>query len=157
MIITDPNDFALVTALYRTSIDGRRFMYDAIQSEDGEYEIPKKFTSRAAEIMQVYLKSLGVRMETIINEDEYVGEDEHDNETVMYSIRNRSIVCTPNEMYYLKKLSKLYRHYIRDNPNDIHDIDEVWDYIVENLTFKKEYLTDNIIKTFKDNLEAFTN
>ena len=62
MIITNPEDFALVTALYRSSVDGRRFMYEAILSEDGEYNIPDDFTSRCSEILQVYLKSLGIRM-----------------------------------------------------------------------------------------------
>jgi hypothetical protein len=157
MIITEPTDFALVTALYRSSIDGRKFMYEAILSEDGEYEIPDKFTSRSAEIFQVYLKSLGVRMETIINDDEFIGEPEHDNEVIAYNIRNRVIFCTPNEMYYLKKLSKLYKYYIKDNPGDIDDIDEVWDFIMENLPFKKKYLTDTIIDLFKNNLEVFSN
>lgn len=157
MIITNPEDFALVTALYRSSIDGRKFMYEAILSEDGEYEIPEKFTSRSAEIFQVYLKSLGVRMETIINDDEFIGEPEHDTEVVAYTVRNNVIFCTPNEMYHLKKLSKLYKYYIKDNPGDIDDIDEVWDYIMENLPFKKKYLTDNIINLFKNNLEAFSN
>ena len=156
MIITNPEDFALVTALYRTSIDGRRFMYESILSDDGQYEIPAKFTSRSAEIMQVYLKSLGVRMETIIDEDEYIGEPEHQTETVGYVVGNTNIFCTPDEMYYLKKIHKVYKRYIKENPNQIDDIDEVWDYILENLPFKKKNLTENIIKLFKDNLEAFS-
>lgn len=157
MIITEPTDFALVTALYRSSIDGRKFMYEAILSENGEYEIPEKFTSRSAEIFQVYLKSLGVRMETIINDDEFIGEPEHDTDIVAYTIRNSVIFCTPNEMYYLKKISNLYKYYIKDNPGGIDDIDEVWEYIMDNLPFKKKYLTDAIISLFKNNLEAFTN
>lgn len=157
MIITNPEDFALVTALYRSSIDGRKFMYEAILSEDGDYEIPEKFTSRSAEIFQVYLKSLGVRMETIINDDEFIGEAEHDTEVVAYTIRNSVIFCTANEMYHLKKLTKLYKYYIKDNPGGIDDIDEVWDYIMANLPFKKKYLTDSIVDLFKNNLEAFSN
>lgn len=156
MIITNPEDFALVTALYRTSIDGRRFMYESILSDDGEYEIPNKFTSRSAEIMQVYLKSLGIRMETIINEDEYIGEAEHTNETVGYVVGNSTIFCTPDEMYYLKKIHKVYKRYMKENPNQIDEVDEVWDYILENLPFKKKYLTENIINLFKNNLEAFS-
>ena len=107
-------DFALVSALYRSSIDGRRFMYEAILSEDGDYNIPDKFTNRAAEILQVYLKSLGIRMQTIVNDDEFIGEPEHDNEVVGFTIKNRVIFCTPNEMYYLKRLSKLYKKYTKE-------------------------------------------
>lgn len=156
MIITNPEDFALVTALYRSSIDGRRFMYESILSDDGEYEIPAKFTSRSAEIMQVYLKSLGIRMETIIDEDEYIGEAEHQTETVGYIVGNTTIFCTPDEMYYLKKMHKVYKKYIKNHPNEIDDIDEVWDYILEHLPFKKKCLTENIINLFKNNLEAFS-
>jgi hypothetical protein len=150
-------DFALVTALYRSSVDGRRFMYEAILSEDGKFEIPDNFTSRSAEILEVYLKSLGVRMETIIDESEFIGEPEHDTEIVGYNIRNNMIFCTPNEMYCINKLSKLYKRYIKEHPNGYYDIEEVWEYCLENLPFKKKYLTNNIIELFKNNIEIFTN
>jgi hypothetical protein len=156
MIVTNPEDFALVTALYRSSIDGRRYLYEAILDEDNEYNIPNSFTSRTAEILQVYLKSLGVRMETIIDDDEYIGEPEHLNETVGYELGNTTIFCTVEEMYYLKKLRKVYKRYLRDNPSSIDDTDEVWAYILEHLPFKKKFLTDNIISLFKDNMEAFS-
>ena len=156
LIISNPEDFTLVTALYRTSIDGRRFMYESILSDDGEYQIPNKFTSRSTEVIQVYLKSLGVRMETIIDEDEYIGEPEHLTETVGYVVGNSTIFCTPDEMYYLKKMHKVYKKYIKENPNQIDDVDEVWEYIMDNLPFKKKNLTENIINLFKDNLEAFS-
>ena len=156
MVITNPEDFALVTALYRSSIDGRRFMYEAILSEDGDYNLPEKFTSRTAEILQVYLKSLGVRMETIINEDEYIGEAEFDDTIVGFTMRNRVIFCTPNEMYYLKKLKKIYKRYQKESLDDIVDLSDAWDYILEHLPFKKKHLTDNIINLFKNNIEAFS-
>ena len=94
MIITNPEDFALVNALYRTSIDGRRFMYEAILSEDGNYEIPNTFTSRAVEVLQAYLKSLGVRMETSYDNDEFIGEPEHRTEIVAYEVGDTTIFCT---------------------------------------------------------------
>lgn len=156
MIVTNPEDFALITALYRSSIDGRRFMYEAILSGDGEYELPAKFTSRAAEILQVYLKSLGVRMETIIDDSEFIGEPEHLTETVGYQVGHTVIFCTQDEMYYLNKLAKVYKYYIREHPNQIDDVDEVWDYMIDHLPFKKKALTDNIINLFKNNLEAFS-
>ena len=157
LVITSPDDFALITALYRSSIDGRQFHYETILSDSGEYDLPDKFTSRSAEVLQVYLKSLGVRMETILDESEFIGEPEHDHEIVAYTIRNSIIFCTPNEMYYLRKLSKLYKAYNKDRLNSIDDITEIWDYIIENLPFKKKYLTDNIINLFQNNLEAFSN
>ena len=156
LVITNPEDFALVSALYRSSVDGRRWMYEAILSEDGDYDIPDKFTSRAVEILQVYLKSLGVRMETIIDEDEYIGEPEHEAEVVQYTIGKGSIFCTVDEMYYLKKLAKVYKRYLKEHPNTIDDINDIWDYIMENLPFKKKHLTDHIRELFNDNLEGFS-
>lgn len=156
MIITNPEDFALVTALYRSSVDGRRFMYEAILSEDGEYNIPDDFTSRSSEILQVYLKSLGIRMETIFDESNYIGEPEHLTDIIGYNVGNSTIFCTQDEMYYLNKLREVYHMYIKEHPNTIDDIDEVWEYIIDNLPFKKKELTENIINIFKDNLEAFS-
>ncbi len=156
MIITAPEDFALISALYRTSVDGRHWMYEAILSEDYEYNIPDNFTSRTAEILQVYLKSLGVKIETIIDEDEFIGEPEHMNDNIGFQVGDRTIFCSTNDMYYLKKLQKTYHRYLKENPGNIDDVDEVWDYIMDNLPFKKKYLTDNIIDIFKNNIEAFS-
>lgn len=156
LLVTNPEDFALITGLYRSSVDGRRYMYEAILSEDGEYNIPNDFTSRTAQILQVYLKSLGVRMETIIDDDEFIGEPEHLTETIGYKVGQAMIFCTADEMYYLKKLHKVYKRWMKENPNSIDDMDELWDYILEHLPFKKKHLTDNIIKLFKENLEAFS-
>jgi hypothetical protein len=156
LIVVPPEEFALMTALFRTSIGGREYMFKAILSDEAKINIPAKFTSRAAEILEAYYKSLGVSMKTILDEEEFIGEKEHDMETLIYELRNKIIVCTPNEMYYLNKLGKLYKHYIKDNPNAIYDVNEVWDYVVNNISFKKKHLTDYIINTFKCNLEAFT-
>ena len=155
LIVTAPEDFALVTALYRSSVDGRRALYEAILSEDGEYNFPDKFTSRTAQILQVYLKSLGIRMETRIDDDEYIGEPEYDNVVVGYRMNNHVIFCTPNEMYYLKKLQKVYRRYLKETKWAIDDLDETWDYIIENFPLNKKHLTENIMNIFRNNMEAF--
>ena len=131
-------------------------MYEAILSEDYEYNIPDNFTSRTAEILQVYLKSLGVKIETIIDEDEFIGEPEHMNDNIGFQVGDRTIFCSTNDMYYLKKLQKTYHRYLKENPGNIDDVDEVWDYIMDNLPFKKKYLTDTIINIFKNNIEAFS-
>lgn len=155
MIVTDPNDFALFSALYRTSIDGRRWLYEAILSDDGKYNIPDTFTARSAEILQVYLKSLGIRMETIFDDNEFITSRDENNEVIPYQVGNKTIMCTMDEKYYLHKIFKIYRHYLKDNPSQIDEVDDVWDYIVHNLTFKKKYLTDRIKELFLRNINAF--
>lgn len=131
-------------------------MYEAILDENYAYNIPDDFTSRTAEVLQVYLKSLGVRMETIIDEDEFVGEAEHLDDNVGFQVGDSMIFCSTEEMYYLKKLQKVYHRYLKENPSSIDDVDEVWDYIMDNLPFSKKLLTERMIDLFKDNLEAFS-
>ena len=118
-------------------------------------EVPNSFTNRAAEILQVYLKSLGIKIETIMTEDEFIGEPEHSNEVIGFTIKNRVIFCTMNEMYYLKKLSKLYKKYIHSREEKVDDVEEAWDWMMDNLTFKKKFLSEAIIDLFKNNIEAF--
>lgn len=130
-------------------------MYEAIISGDSEYNIPDNFTSRTSEILQTYLKSLGIRMETIIDESEFIGEPEHLTEEIAYQVGDVTLFCTQNEMYYLNKMHKVYKQYMRKHPNQIDDMDELWEYIIEHLPFKKKHLTNNIIRLFKDNLEHF--
>lgn len=152
MVITSPEDFALVTALYRTSIDGRRFMYESILSQDGMYEIPDDFTSRSVEILQVYLKSLGVRMYTVDNDMNFIGEGPHLTEVIGYQVGHATIFCTRDQMYYLNKLNDIYGMYIKQHPDEIDQIEDVWDYIVDHLTFKKKYLTDELKDLFVSNM-----
>jgi len=132
-------------------------MYEAIiDDEDNTYNIPNYFTSRTAQILQTRLKSLGVKMETIDNEDEFIGEPEHLSDSIEYPVGKGIIICTTMQMYYLKKLHKTLSKYLRQNPNMIDDVDDIWDYIIENLPFKKKHLTDDIVKIFKDNLQLFS-
>ena len=139
MVVTKEEDFALITALYRSSIDGRRFMYEAILQED-DYDIPDKFTSRTSEILEVYLKSLGVRMRAVDDEDiEFIGE-ESDDEIIAHQIKNRIIFASNREMYYVKKLAKRYKRLLKNHENMILDDDELWVELFEKLPFKKKYL-----------------
>jgi hypothetical protein len=156
MIMVPPEEFALFSALYRSSVDGRRFMYEAILDDTGDYEIPDSFVNRSAEILEVYLKQLGIRIKTIINDEDYIGQPEDDQEVFEYTIKNRTILCTANEMYYLKKLAKTYKRYVRNHQNMIIDFADAWDYVLENLPFKKKKLSSDIVEIFKRNLDILT-
>ena len=155
LIAINPEDYALITALYRSSVDGRRFMYEAILSDDGRYEIPNDFTSRTSEVLEVYMKSLGIKMSTVFDEDEWIS-DGTENELIGYKLKQEILFCTMDEMYYLKKLKKVYKRYQKESPNNIDDTELAWDYIMEHLPFKKKFLTDNIVKLFKNNIQLFS-
>ena len=94
-------------------------------------------------------------MKTVVDDDEFIGEPEHQEEIIGYNVGNTVIFCTVEEMYYLKKLRKIYRRYLREHPNTIDDMDDVMEYIYNNLPFKKKYLTDNILNIFKNHIDAF--
>lgn len=94
-------------------------------------------------------------METIIDEDEYIGEPEHFSDSIGFQVGDKTIFCSTEEMYYLKKMQRVYKKYIAKYPGNIDDVDEVWDYIVENLPFSKKHLTEHIIDMFRSNLDAF--
>jgi hypothetical protein len=155
MVITKAEVFALISALYRTSPDGRRFMYEAIITGD-TYDIPDNFTSRTAEILEVYLKSLGVRMK-VVDDDKinFIGEDD-DNDVTCHKVKNGYIFASKKEMYYLKKVAKAYKRVIKGRENQILDIEEVWDKTLDSLPFKKKHLTKDMVEVFMRNLELFT-
>ena len=95
-------------------------------------------------------------METVKDDKEYIMEEEHNNEIVAYEINNEVIFCTPIEMYYLKKIIKHYKKYIKTHKNIEIDVEEAWQYIMDNISFDKEKLTSNIINLFKNNIEIFS-
>ena len=94
-------------------------------------------------------------METIDDEDEFIGEPDHETEIVAYQVGHDIIFCTPDEMYYLRKLRKTYHKYIKAHPAEVDDIDELWDWILDHIPFKKKHLTPNIIDLFRNNMDAF--
>lgn len=95
-------------------------------------------------------------METVYDDNERIVEVDECNETVAYQVGNTTIYCTMEEKYYLNRIHAIYKQYMKDHPNEIDDIDEVWEYILNNLTFKKKHLTDNIRDIFNENLNAFS-
>lgn len=66
-------DIALFHALYRTSIKGRRDLIKLLFSDDNDpnaiYKIDKSYTNRVAEIFNVTLKTLGLSLEFVDDED----------------------------------------------------------------------------------------
>lgn len=95
-------------------------------------------------------------MSTIIDDDEYIAVPEDCTDVIGFEFGNQTIFCTRDEMYYLKKMAKVYKRYKKDNPEVIEDWEDAWDYILEHLPFKKKFLTDNIISLFKDHIDALT-
>lgn len=154
-VITDPWDFALVTALYRSSLDGRKYLCEAVMSGDGLYNLPDYFVSRTVQVLQVYFKSLGCGMECIDENAETIGFPEDATTMIAYELQDYTVMCTVEEMHQLKRIHRVYRRFLKENPSVVSDVDETWDYIIEHLPFKKKELLPNIPKIFKEAIEYF--
>lgn len=76
-----PEDIQLFHLLYRTSVKARRELAEHLLDplKDDDFNISTSYTSRVAEIFDVILKSLGLRLE-FINEDNEIKE--YDDEIV---------------------------------------------------------------------------
>ena len=64
-----PDELALFTSMYRSSIKGRRDLATLAFHPDGGYEIDSSYTSRVNEILGVYLKYIGMRIN--IDDEKY--------------------------------------------------------------------------------------
>jgi hypothetical protein len=58
-------DFAMFHQRYRTSIEGRKDLVKEILKPDGKIEVNEKYTNRAAEILNVYAKTLGFQFKSL--------------------------------------------------------------------------------------------
>ena len=133
-------------------------MFEAILSDDAKYDLPDHFTSRSAEVAQVYFKSLGVRMDTVIDDEEFIGYFEDKNTLITYQVHQSILVITVEQRRLLKKVQKAYRKYLKKYPNMIDDFDHIWDWIMDHITMhnKKKLLNGDIKKLFRENLTEFT-
>lgn len=101
-----PEDIQLFHLLYRTSIKGRKEIakHLLLGDEDG-FKISKKYTSRAAEIFAVLLKSLGVKLEFCEEKDEF---REYDDKTIrQYELDGKEYLCTEYQFLLVKRRKEI--------------------------------------------------
>ena len=158
-IATNPDDMALITSLYRSSIDGRRWMFEAILDDDTKYNLPKSFTSRSAEVAEVYFKSLGVGMNTIIDDEQFIGYIEDKDTIINYKVANADLFITVEQANLLKKIHKVFKKYLKQSPYLIQDFNEIWEYVLKHINkHDKKRIKDNdeVKQIFKDHITDFT-
>jgi hypothetical protein len=85
-----PEDIQLFHLMYRSSTKGRRELAEQLISPNDEFEISPTYTSRVAEIFAVVLKSLGLRLDFVDEDEElreyddsYISNHELDGETYL--------------------------------------------------------------------------
>ena len=110
-----PEDIALFHALYRTSIKGRKDIISVMfDDEDAVQKIDPSYTSRVAEIFNVTLKSLGIGLE-FLDDDEEV-RVLNDDDVKQHELDGKAIMCTDYQFYLLQRASEIRDEILEDNP-----------------------------------------
>ena len=124
-----PEDIQLFHLIYRTSAKARRQIAEHLLSPKEELAIDNHYTSRTAEIFAVILKSLGLRLE-FIDEDESLTA--YDNETIrMHEYDGKNIMCTDYEFMLLERKLKLEKEILEKL--GIVDTDELQKLIFDEM------------------------
>lgn len=129
-------EVALVHALYRTSVNARKDLGNAILKNKPIIEIPKSYDSRVAAYFEVILKSLGYEIEFIDTDDELVSM--RDGNLVYYELENgNSILCSEYEKYLLDRRNEIAEEIMQEY--GILNEDELNEMIDEEIA-SREYI-----------------
>ena len=140
-----PADIALFHALYRTSIKGRKDLCKMMFSKDGIKSIDKKYTSRVAEVFNVILKSLGVSVD-FINEDDEV-KILNDEILVERKYKGKIIFCTDYQYYIMNKVDEIKDEIFKQNP--ILKTKDLNELIVREMK-KRHYIEEDLDDVLSD-------
>ena len=132
-----PEDIQLFHLLYRTSTQGRRDLAEQLLDSDNgeELKIHSSYTSRVAEIFDVILKSLGLQIEFVDEDDEL---REYDDEK--YSIHNLNGIeyfCTEYQFMLIKRKKENEKELLKQY--GIIDIDELEERVMNTMR-ERNYL-----------------
>lgn len=139
IVIDDPIDYSLFTAMYRTSSEARSLIFDQIFSEDNlsdsEFmaKLPKTFSSTSVDIFNVYLKSLG--REVIFLDEQYDVSTINTNSTHLVSFTDMDLQMEINEedLLTLKILARAYSDINEPSPGILIDDDKLLEKIKQNI------------------------
>lgn len=111
-----PEDIAIFHSLYRTSIKGRKDLLNAMFTSDGEgiIKMDRTYKSRVNEIFNVTLKSMGIQVEFVNEENEVpilskTNVSEHE-------LNGTTYICSDYQMFLIKRLAKIREEILLDNP-----------------------------------------
>ena len=144
-----PQDIALFHALYRTSVKGRKDLINLMFSDDESLEsinvIDSNYTSRVAEIFNVVLKSLGIKIE-YLDTDNII---EPINNTIMrphVDENGKTFLCTDWQYFIYQRTQEIKDEILSKYP--IMTVKSL------NKMIEKELKSDKyIVGSIKDELE----
>lgn len=106
-----PEDIQLFHLMYRTSAKGRRDLAEQLLTSEDDFEISDTYTSRVAEIFSVILKSLGLRLE-FVDEDEEIKEY-NDSEIKLFSLDGKDYLCTEYQFMLVKRRKDIEKELLK--------------------------------------------
>lgn len=111
-------DIALFHALYRTSIKGRkdliRMMFSDDLNDNAIKKIDSSYTSRVAEIFNVTLKSLGIGLDFVDDDDTIKVLD---NDIISpHTLDGCTYFCTDYQFFLMERRKEIEEDVLRENP-----------------------------------------
>lgn len=116
-----PEDIQLFHLMYRTSAKGRRELAEQLLKSNDEFEISDTYTSRVAEIFAVILKSLGLKLE-FIDEDNVVQEFSDDS-VKLHVLDGKEYLCTDYQFMLVERKKSIEKELL--NKYGVMDKDEL--------------------------------
>ena len=124
-----PEDIQLFHLMYRTSSKGRRELAERLLKSDDEFDISSSYTSRVAEIFSVILKSLGLKLEFVDDEQRL---EEYDNDVIRsHFLNGKEFLCTDYEFMLAERKYEIEKE-ILDNVGII-DVGELRERVYHEL------------------------
>lgn len=156
MIGMMPEELVLFNAFYRTSIEARKDMATAIVNDEPILKMKKTYTSRAAEIFKIIMKSLSYEVE-FYNDDDMM--EELDNDVMEeHELNGRTFICTQLQFYVLKRATGIIKDVLSEY--GVLETEELRDLVIQELENQNvlcggKDMTKDMILSILDNPESY--
>lgn len=112
-IAMDTEEVALIHALYRSSVKGRRDLGKALLSNEPVITVDKTYDSRVAEFFEIILKSLGFKIEFLDSDDDLVELDRDGLE--WFALENgKSVLCSQFDKFMLDRRTEIAKEILHE-------------------------------------------
>ena len=140
-----PEDIQLFHLLYRTSARGRRDLAEKLLGPNDEFKIDSSYTSRVSEIFGVILKSLGLEVKFVDEDDELKEYD--DDELKEFEYEGQTFISTEFQFLLMKRKKEIEKEIL--HKYGIIDKDELNKLVMEEL-MTRQYIVGTEKENYKD-------
>ena len=140
-----PEDIQLFHLLYRTSARGRRDLAEKLLGPNDEFKIDSSYTSRVSEIFGVILKSLGLEVKFVDEDDELKEYD--DDELKEFEYEGQTFISTEFQFLLMKRKKEIEKEIL--HKYGIIEKDELKKLVMEEL-MTRQYIVGTEKEYYKD-------